>query len=760
MSFSNTIRLTFNTSNNTTITTFATFEKNNNCCTLELEQFNFETFDVGYVLKTTKCTRLPEDLRPICDTEFQCSNNNFYLIPFSFNTPPTPYTPNTPFFIVRISKKGYIKIYSSTSGLIPAGENTFNRQSVTYKIKNEKCEKDICKKECVNFNFNLLDGNLFPLENDAIFTSPPANIDVCVDVTTYKCSNLVHVCIPTFQFSTTDYFSLIDPIGFFVFITGGALQTNAGYIKQKPIDNVIFVTPDGLFNVTIDVYGRITITYNNGIAGIIPVGTYTFLSTKITYFMECIKEDNVCESICDKSIADNFIIDDGFVNIPAITFPLLQESLLQTAHVNDFYDDIFVAAWNSNNGLWQSGNTTQASCFVRTSYVTKCGKFVDNPIINVSHTLTDNNPSATVLLTTAAAINRKDKKNIVVTFTTVDYSTGPFIYTMWSVYTKDCGINWSNPVAIFSTSVSIDPRGVVCDKNGNFIAIFNQRSVGIRIFSSPDYGATWNQILLINNISHNSFYYFVSSTAGNKFKDCNKSKASDDSEYGFFLVTNNADFITGNILPYMFFIKTNGFNAISTTYETLQFDVARFDGAFMPGIAVAESGKCFIPFNPGQIGINYYGATFAVKDSGSLDISKLHGQFTVTNLGQNFAAVGETPFNSGPGTERFVIYDDFRHGLYIFYVEHVTPFDPRTFLFMKVSLDDGVTWSRRYQVSDTEVNNRCYFSAQLNPITKSIIVTVYDARNSYTNKLLQYFRYYINHKKLNKIVRSNKKIRK
>ena len=74
------------------------------------------------------------------------------------------------------------------------------------------------------------------------------------------------------------------------------------------------------------------------------------------------------------------------------------------------------------------------------------------------------------------------------------------------------------------------------------------------------------------------------------------------------------------------------------------------------------------------------------------------------------------------------------------------------YLFLIISFDLGVSFSKRYNVASKHKNNRGFSSAVLDPKSGAILVGFFDSRNSPDSTEMQYFTAYISEAQLDDIV--------
>ena len=218
--------------------------------------------------------------------------------------------------------------------------------------------------------------------------------------------------------------------------------------------------------LTISTLGAITIQGSGAFMNLIPLGAQILLPTDISYILS------------PKSILkNNYIIDTGFTNTTKFTNPFSDDDAIRDSHVSDAFDNVVALTWTGNGNIADKTNGI-LNVFVAIGKVKKNGRLKMEPPIQLSDVV-----PGFMAWDTAVAINRKDKKNIVVSYGVINNaegilpvptSTQSFTYRAVSF---DGGKTWpvNGPTNIQPTGFQVpgiaggfgDNRGVASDKFGN-----------------------------------------------------------------------------------------------------------------------------------------------------------------------------------------------------------------------------------------------------------------------------------------------------
>ena len=149
-------------------------------------------------------------------------------------------------------------------------------------------------------------------------------------------------------------------------------------------------------------------------------------------------------------------------------------------------------------------------------------------------------------------------------------------------------------------------------------------------------------------------------------------------------------------------------------------------------------------------------------------IQNITGPYTNFQHVNNYAkAINSYPY---PGFPSFPIsvqanwYDQYRKALYYVITNPISWYEAKTGkvsqdfeIFLIMSLDDGITWSRKFPLANTIKNNRGFPSFWLNDCDRSLYGGFYDSRNSSDSTQMQFYGVKASAKRLDKWVKIAKK---
>jgi hypothetical protein len=704
------------------------YRKLNNDIILQFELFSFTTVSNGQILKG----KLSKKLRPKNNEIFKCSTNDAFLTTFSIsNILPFP-TSDVAYFTVTIKKNGELTISSDTNSVIPAGSHTFNSQSIQYKINSSNCVK--LSKSILSTTISVLDGNAYPLTG--------SNFNVNLTLKSNRC--IIVVRIPSFPFTISADIDPNDPqYPNYELIPGGQLQTTAGYISPAPNQIQTVLSSDQQFNVSIDTYGALRVASPINIGGILNPGTYTLPATTITYLITPNKD----------LTPENLIIGPGFTNINNLNESLWNGSL-RDLHTNDFYDNTFIFGWLDNSNIGPNDDPTSTMFFYVSTGTICNGKFKFNPTVNLASTLVNaNNPGYLANFDTSVAINRTNPLNMVAsqTILSVDNVLEGLIYISVTI---DGGLNWSTPNLLLTTPGYYDARGLIADKFGNFYYVFNQvyiNNPGLYIYISSNGGYSWNLPIFIPVPATIQFFDYPQLAVGNNGLG----------DYGLFIQVDQI-LLNYDLVSQIYFFPSTGLGQINSDYQLMTYPNPNQCSNGV--ITTKEDGTLFINSMVGfYFGVNYYVNSLFRKSPGALDPLLLTGPNTIINSALCLAPTNSYPvpgFSYYPISEYGNIYDNSRKLLYNFFQERPNVYSQDIYLFLVLSFDEGNTFSKRYPIASSHINNRGFSSAFLDTKSGAILVGFNDSRNSPGSYATQYFAAYLSKEKLDAIVKdakSNKK---
>jgi hypothetical protein len=640
-------------------------------------------------------------------------------------------------------------------------------------------------KECEHIKHNiqlqLADGNGFLVQNTQFW--------VTLDIV--KQGDLVTVLLPLINFQAGEMSS--DSPFIINQSTGGFLQTVDGFIPKefRPLDlvprSVIAASNNGLspvfsfvqdpatlpqpppgYIVEITRSGELRIMGAGSFENMAPAGPNIVMPVSITYLAEK-----------QKKLSKNYNVSRGFTDVTQFAPVDVNDSLRDT-HVFDAYKDTVVWVWNDNSS---DPNKTDNTLNVRVAvgHVDKHGKLkVGKPI-----QLTNFPPNVTSEFCNAVTINRKDPKNIVVSYCVTDRSN-LVVPHKTSTYCRavsfDGGKTWGEqfdgyhptptngpltlgfPYQKPAGSDIGDARGVACDIYGNIWYLATERYDGSGILPSPgndinqpffavsfDKGLNFQVVYQVPDLVDpaNTTYDFPQYCFG---KD----------QFGQYGLYFTVDFISNLTFDYhqdVGFIPINGFGLANIDTANASFvELTAFqESNFVPNITASNDGRVWLEGTPVGMSINPRvfmfkspSATLDVNWTGSLDEMVYHNQ----DFDTFFIPSGEISqevrgyFNSA----QTIIFDDQRQALYSCIAAQNPDYSQDINIFLHISRNNGLTWSKPILVNTSSFANRGFQSMALDPATGNLFFGFYDGRNDPTFKAVQYFGAMLPAKKLDKLV--------
>lgn len=584
-----------------------------------------------------------------------------------------------------------------------------------------------------------------------------------ITVTIQKEGEKILLQLPTINFQTTAAPSPSNPFGS-VLIPGGFLQTVDGFLPEfsRPSDIVyrsivgasnngaslafsflqppaFLPTPPVGYIVQITNFGGIIIQCAGTFGNVIPPGPQILLPSDISYLRKpTLKLDK------------NYTISAGASNITQFSLPQSNDGI-RDSHVNDAFDNILTWAWTDNSNISDKTNGV-LNLMVAIGKVGKNGKLKVRPPIQLTNLL-----PGQMVWDTAVAINRTNKKNIVVSWGLLDYVANQF--PTYRAVSFDGGKTF-----LYNGITNIQPtggegfgddRGVSADKFGNFwysITNFSTDS-GIRI-TQP---AFW--------ISTNGGITFsVAYTAplpidlGVDFYDYPQYCFGGDGlgNYGLWFVS---DYFTAvDIIPVVGFIPITGPGQFGTGTTIFLYGLNNTQA--LSSITASEGGRVWTNSNTNlgtAIDIFNTPACVRFKSPGPLD-SNYAGPWDIgmVNFSFAFGLANEISypfigyFNISVQTN---IYDENRQALYSLITTPSPTSSQNIRLYFIISRDNGQTWSNPIDISTTNFANRGYASMALDAKTGNLVFGWYDGRNDPTYKSIEYFGAVIPANVLNELVK-------
>lgn len=540
-------------------------------------------------------------------------------------------------------------------------------------------------------------------------------------------------------------------------VSGGYLYTSDGFLPKKvrPNDLVyrsyLVSSNDGMsapfsffqdpstLPVPISGYllqitnaGAIVIQAAGTFGNIIPPGPQIMLPTDISYIINP-----------KIKLGKNILIDAGFTDTSQFLNPPNNGNVgFRDSHVNDAFDNILAWSWSSNANIADKTNGT-TNVFVAMGKVKKNGTLKVKKPIQLSDL-----PPGVVIFDTAVAINRANKKNIVVSYGVENNAIASFIVPYRAV-SFDGGKTWpvNGPINTQPTgnpSSSGDCRGVSADKFGNIWYCSTNFYDNFGNLQNQPFFAVSN-----DGVSFTVVYAvpFPPADVGNAIYDYVQFCFGGDGQgnYGLQFVVDYISFMTGDIYPVVGFIPITGlgqFGSVSLARLTSLLNVNQ-----IADITASNDGRVWIYGFP-----NTFDAYSYIQSNGIL--FKSPGP-----IDQNYAGVwqsiifncrgpeyGLSVQDSQPGfigyipnSVKSILYDDKRQALYALFSAQFPDNSQDARIYFIISRDNGQTWSQPIDLETKIKNNRGFQSMALDPVTGNLIFGWYDGSNAPNTTAVQYF---------------------
>jgi hypothetical protein len=481
-------------------------------------------------------------------------------------------------------------------------------------------------------------------------------------------------------------------------------------------------------------------------------------------------------------------LSTGATTTTQFSFGPVANDALRDFHINDAYKRRVAWAWNDNSMVTDKTNNV-LNLMVITGKIKKDGTLkLRKPV-----QLTNVQPPFTSNFDTAVAINRKNPKNIIVSYTLLNYNNlsspvGATINTCRAI-SFDGGKTWPSPFDGITSqpyngltniqpsgyaTISADTTGVKSDKYGNIWYCANSvfDNVGNVIYQayfivSTDEGVTYEPVYTIplptqfpvgTSLADFPQYCFGGDGQGN---------------YGLWFQTTFYNLLTGDAWPTVGFIPIFGPGQWGTLTSTPPIQYVRLAGlvnsfgeanltassdgrvwfqGVMP-VSLGDNDSTVCPFNyvqpiltlfksPGAIDENYAGAWDYATSNFVQD-----NTISPTPLAVISQPIGG--FISGP---QCILYDEKRQAIYALQAVRTPDNSQNMRIFFIISRDNTQTWSNSIDISTTIFGNRGFPSMALDEETGDLVFGWYDGRNDPTYKFVEYFGAIIKAKKLDKWV--------
>jgi hypothetical protein len=683
-----------------------------NQATIQFPLFNFQTGVRGAIIRSLN--KLPEEFRPEGEQQFFCSDNDAYLQTFSLLGPfPTPLSSLT----LTISRSGRVMI-SNNGGLIPAGGHSFNSQTVSYIGKEEVARPKVHYLNSL-FTLQLLDYQNFALPGT---TFPiPATVETEGD--------LVKINLPSISFTTTGATSPLNESAY-PLILGGYVNTFSGFLSAnlRPTQiQTVFDLSSGL-NLSIDTYGNLSIASPNTVTGVIPVGSYTTAPISIKYHVPRQNEFEI----------KNFIIQPAFTNFANSTNPQAITYGIRNFETNDLYQGKLAWTWVDNSAQ-EDQTDNQMDGYVAIGQVYEDHLQIGDPI-----RLTEL-PTNIRAASPGVAINRDNPSIIAVSFHTVNLTITQNQLVVYA--STDGGETWSGPINVDPSLNVVGASRIGADKYGNFWIMAPLGGINnLGVYASSDGGFNWN---LIFETTDGPTYDYPQIAFGNNGRG----------DYGLWFAAEYFD-ANNDTHPRLGFIPTTGLGQFGSGSTIVLEQLINCTGD--NALAVKADGTVFINNTLGEYTFynNYYANTLLVKSPGPLTPALVSAPMTILNSGQNILPTASYPafdYTYFPTTVNNSFYDERRKALYMVYTEQPDPNSQDLYLYMVVSFNEGVSWSKRIELASSYHNNRGFSSIAFDQEAGTMNISWYDSRNSPDGTGEQYFGAYLNKNQLDCIVKHLRK---
>ena len=645
----------------------------------------------------------------------------------------------------------------------------------------KKCKKDICDDICdgVPFKHQI---QLFL--GDAYGVEVP-NTRFWITLTIIKNGPQVTIQFPVINFETGQFannpYEIANPTLIVLgvppeFATFAPPPQNGGYLftgegrlpkclRPQEVQNLsYFAASNNGMNIPFNYVASstVTVTYDNPVPGyilqinnigaiiiqgmgtlgnIIPPGTQSLMPTAITYIVKPKIE-----------LCDNVRISHKEIN--TAEFPFTQAihrgavDAVRDLHINDAFDNVVAYAWSDNSFIKDKANNSNTMGLAVAIGKVKHGQlkmrkpqFIETPL-------------NFFVWDTAIAINRTNKKNIIVSYGLLNFgwpANNLPNSVLYRAVSNDGGKTWpiNGPTNLQPTGIDPvlglpggfgDVPGVQSDKYGNiwYVATNRYDSSGNFInqgfaMVSTDGGVNYQLVYTFPLGSVNAFQDFPSYCFG----------GDGLSNYGIHLVIDYfPDFSIGGLdgYPEVAFIPITGLGAFGTpqTVYLPQFT----NNNFTASIAASADGKVWTygsPAGAGPAAYPYPGSSninnnhrLIYKSPGALGENYV-GPWTVANalLLQSSLYLPEWTAQPVFGmfqSQRQVVYDDCRKALYIL-VNKRTHGVAQSQIYLLISRDNGASFSEPIEVATTTCGNRGFQSIQLDTKTGNLLMGWYDGRN-------------------------------
>ncbi len=655
----------------------------------------------------------------------------------------------------------------------------FGFQLPAVAAKDKRHNSASSEQKIHKFKHNIL------LQLSDFYGVPVENTEFWVTVDVVKVGSQVTLHLPTINFQvgqcsfSNPYCPDLPPFGY-IYTAGGFLPEDCRPSGLVPVSvnatsnngltdpfyfEEIYLPPDLVaptgYIVQVTNAGALQIQGTGTFGNLLSEGPQTVMPCAITYLAE--KREQICS---------NFKISDGFTNVVDFTGPTPHGTPagdnIRDSHLVDAYKDTVVWAWCDNHNVDKNANILNV--FVAVGKVDKKGKLkVSDPI-----QITDF-PTNTIAWDTSVAINRNDTSNIVVSYEMIpyDFSQTYFDGNIVGTEVRNCravsfdggksfgGVYNGSNVLTYNGPLNYQPPGgqgsgdypgIKADKYGNFWICTTNFSDGSGnlvnvpyLLNSADMGITWNLAYSLPPVINPQPPTPDGGTTGDLYDYPHIVFGTSGSQYGIYIYSDYiVDEITsGDLFPAVSFVPINGlanFGAGITSFLNALPNVIA-----VPSIAASMDGRfwafghpnfttTFIPplgilyKSPGDLGENYAG----LFTNGFVNQEQL--------LGSTVFQDDSVPFYGYFPSVDGLIYDEKRAALYALYAANSPDFSQNMRLYLMISRNNGLTWSRPFDIATSNFANRGFSAMAVDPKSGNLFVGWYDGRKDKED--LQNIQYY------------------
>ena len=386
---------------------------------------------------------------------------------------------------------------------------------------------------------------------------------------------------------------------------------------------------------------------------------------------------------------------------------------------------------------------------------------------------------------TSIAIQRTNKSNLVVAWN--ESNASEYSGIARAITSTNGGASWSalvnvDPTIVYPLLVN-DCRGVIADQYGNFLYCITIGNY------APSSGYYTSEIAFYANSTGGTgawtsvYQTTVSSTylGGGLFQFdfpqiCLGTLSGKSSDYGLYFAADFGSYLALNtdVVPYLGFIPIFGLGQFGTASQITLTPLNLTNNVEHATLASRDDGTLYIMYakcldnvfdsNGNTASVSPH--ILLIKPPGTIDPSTVQGPWTVfQHVNDYYKPVNSWPYPGFPYftlSIRSLVHDPKCHALYAIITnppswyeavgcakptqdkkcessQTIQKTDQDFAIFLVLSVDGGVTWSKKHAISTTDHNNRGFVDAMLDPKSGALYLGWYDARNSRQSTQLQYF---------------------